>query len=147
MCNKEKFWPILCEKIGRPELGSDPRFVKFKNRLENRGLVQEILDESLQAKTTAEWLEVFAGNVPSAPLMNVKEAVDNPFAHERGMIEQLTHQSGKEFSMLSTPITLTGDEKVPSTPGPELGDSTDDLLAEIGLDAAEIAALREKGAV
>ena len=147
MCNKEKFWPILCEKIGRPELGTDPRFVKFKNRLENRGLVQEILDESLQAKTTAEWLEVFAGNVPSAPLMNVKEAVDNPFAHERGMIEHLTHQSGKEFSMLSTPITLTGDEKVPSTPGPELGDSTDDLLAEIGLNAAEIAALREKGAV
>ena len=36
MCNKEKFWPVLCEKLGRPEWSDDPRFASFKARLENR---------------------------------------------------------------------------------------------------------------
>ena len=36
MCNKQKFWPVLCEKVGRPEWSDDPRFASFKARLENR---------------------------------------------------------------------------------------------------------------
>ena len=38
MCNKEKFWPILCERLGRPEWAEDPRFRSFKDRLANRDL-------------------------------------------------------------------------------------------------------------
>jgi succinate---hydroxymethylglutarate CoA-transferase len=49
MCNKEKFWPILCDLIGRPELGKGSRFVTFRERLANRDLVLEILDEALSA--------------------------------------------------------------------------------------------------
>jgi len=33
MCNKEKFWPILCDMIGHPEWGRDPKFATFKERL------------------------------------------------------------------------------------------------------------------
>jgi crotonobetainyl-CoA:carnitine CoA-transferase CaiB-like acyl-CoA transferase len=39
MCNKEKFWPILCERLGRPEWAEDPRFRSFKDRLANRDIV------------------------------------------------------------------------------------------------------------
>src|ERR1044071_2077638 len=56
MCNKEKFWPILCERIGHPEWGADPRFRRFQDRLANRELVNRLLDEALSARTTAEWL-------------------------------------------------------------------------------------------
>jgi crotonobetainyl-CoA:carnitine CoA-transferase CaiB-like acyl-CoA transferase len=64
MCNKEKFWPILCERIGHPEWAQDPRFRTFKDRLDNRALVNELLDEALSRRTTAEWLGHFAGQVP-----------------------------------------------------------------------------------
>lgn len=147
MCNKEKFWPILCEKVGRPDAATDPRFLRFADRLKNRKLVQDLLDEALQAKTTAEWIEVFAGSVPAAPLMDVQEAIENPFAAERGRVETIKHQSGIDFRMLTTPITLTGDEAEENRPGPELGDATEDLLAEIGIEGDEIAALKERGVV
>ena len=47
MCNKEKFWPILCAKIERPEWAEDPRFIDFKQRLQHRALITEYLDEVL----------------------------------------------------------------------------------------------------
>ena len=66
MCNKEKFWPILCEKLGHPDWADDARFARFKDRLENRALIQEMLDEALSANSTEDWLAVFAGAVPAA---------------------------------------------------------------------------------
>ena len=59
MCNKEKFWPILCERIGHPEWGDDPRFRSFRDRLANRTLVNRLLDTALGERTTAQWLEHF----------------------------------------------------------------------------------------
>jgi succinate--hydroxymethylglutarate CoA-transferase len=40
MCNKEKFWPILCDAIGRPEWAADPRFATFRARLAERDAIQ-----------------------------------------------------------------------------------------------------------
>ena len=61
MCNKEKFWPALCEKLGRPEWIEDARFRLFPDRLRHRDLLTEMLDRELQQRTTAEWLALFAG--------------------------------------------------------------------------------------
>ena len=44
MCNKEKFWPALCDAIERSEWADDPRFATFAERLGNRMLLQDLLD-------------------------------------------------------------------------------------------------------
>jgi crotonobetainyl-CoA:carnitine CoA-transferase CaiB-like acyl-CoA transferase len=142
MCNKEKFWPILCEKIGHAEWGEDPRFVSFKDRLENRALIQDMLDEALSVKTTDEWLDIFAGSVPAAPIYDVKQAMENPFVTDTGKIQTLTHQDGSEFRMLNAPFR-TG-EPTPDRPAPELGQDTDELLADLGYDDAKIAELKAR---
>lgn len=142
MCNKEKFWPILCEKIGHAAWGEDPRFLSFKDRLENRALIQDMLDDALSTKTTDEWLDVFAGSVPAAPIHDVKQAMENPFVQDTGKIQTLTHQGGSEFQMLNSPFR-TG-EPTPDRPAPELGQDTDDLLAELGYDTAKIAGLKKR---
>ncbi len=140
MCNKEKFWPALCDSIDRPEWGTDPRYKTFKERLEHRAEIQNLLDEALSAKTTTEWLEEFAGTVPAAPILDVAQAMDNPFVTENGKIQTLTHQNGSEFRVLDSPFDA-GDP-TPARPGPELGEDTDALLEELGYDAARIAALK-----
>jgi len=142
MCNKEKFWPALCEEIGKPEWGTDPRFLTFKDRLERRAEIQELLDEQLSAKTTTEWLKAFAGIVPAAPILDVAQAMDNPFVTDNGKIQTLRHQNGTEFRVLDAPFD-TG-EPTPARPGPELGEDTDVLLAELGYDADKIAGLKER---
>ena len=145
MCNKEKFWPNLCERIDRPEWAEDPRFRTFADRLEHRPLIQEMLDSALSDRTTDEWLAHFAGKVPAAPIYDVQQALENPFITENGMIQTLTHQDGTEFRMLDCPFD-TG-EPTPNRPGPELGEHTDALLGELGYDADRVAALKKRGIV
>jgi succinate--hydroxymethylglutarate CoA-transferase len=79
MCNKEKFWPILCRCIGRPDWAEDPRFRRFKDRLANREILNPLLDAALSERTTAAWLDAFAGQVPAAPVNDLRAALDNPF--------------------------------------------------------------------
>lgn len=145
MCNKEKFWPVLCEEIGKPEWGTDPRFLTFKDRLERRAEIQELLDEALSVKTTEEWLKAFAGTVPAAPILDVAQAMDNPFVTDNGKIQTLRHQNGTEFRVLDAPFD-TGDP-TPARPGPELGEDTDVLLTELGYDADKIFQLKERKVV
>jgi succinate---hydroxymethylglutarate CoA-transferase len=136
MCNKEKFWPILCERLGHPEWASDARFRMFKDRLRNRSEVNRLLDEALSAKTTAEWLAEFAGTVPAAPVNDLKTALDNPFVAERGLIPDY----GRAH-MVAGPVRDSTAE-APREPAPALGAHTDSVLRDCGFSDAEIAALR-----
>jgi crotonobetainyl-CoA:carnitine CoA-transferase CaiB-like acyl-CoA transferase len=142
MCNKEKFWPALCEKLGRPEWSTDARFRMFPDRLKHRELLTGMLDGELQRQTTAEWLERFAGSVPAAPINDLAQALDNPFVTEHGRLQTLPHRQRGSYRMVAPPVQCAG-EAPPARPAPALGEHTDGLLREIGYDAARIRALRE----
>ncbi|MCH7931251.1 MAG: CoA transferase [Proteobacteria bacterium] len=141
MCNKEKFWPALCRAFGRPEWAADARFRTFKERLANRDLVTGLLDEELASKTTREWLDVFAGEVPAAPINDIGQALDNPFVTEEGRLQTLRHPSAGDYRMVAPPVRCPGDD-APARPAPALGAHTDELLRGLGYDAARIEALR-----
>ncbi|WP_269333216.1 CaiB/BaiF CoA transferase family protein [Futiania mangrovi] len=144
MCNKEKFWPILAEKLGHPEWADDPRFRTFKDRLENRDLVTEILDAALMQKTTDEWTAILGGAVPAAPVHNVAQALENPFVAERGGVADFARRAGEAgppVRMLTGPVRVGGAE-VPARAAPALGGDTADVLSTIGLGPDDIARLR-----
>jgi succinate--hydroxymethylglutarate CoA-transferase len=140
MCNKEKFWPILCEMIGCPEWSEDVRFLRFENRLENRDLITELLDDALQARTTAEWLARFAGTVPAAPVNDIAAALDNPFVAEAGRLQTIEHPSDGPYRVVAPPVRAC--EPPPNRPAPALGADTDAILTDLGYSAGRIAKLR-----
>ena len=146
MCNKEKFWPILCKAVGREEWAADPRFASFKTRLEHREVIEALLDEALSAKTTAEWLALFGGRVPAAPVLDVGQALENPFLAERQSVQDSSHPQAGPFRLLASPIRVPGAEP-PSRPAPALGADTDLVLDEIGFGSDERARLRDAGIV
>ncbi len=141
MCNKEKFWPALCRALGQGAWAEDPRFARFKDRLANRPLIEEMLDAALAERTTAEWLEAFAGAVPAAPINDIKQALDNPFVTEHGRIQTLTLPGYGDFRMVAPPVRCAGDE-APARAAPRLGADTDAILGDMGYDAARIGTLR-----
>lgn len=141
MCNKEKFWPALCEKLGRQEWIDDGRFRRFPDRLQHRDLLTEWLDRELKGKTTAEWLAHFAGAVPAAPINDLAQALENPFVTENGRLQTMADRGKRTYRMVAPPVRCAG-EAAPAHPAPALGEHTDALLLEIGYDAARISQLR-----
>ena len=59
-CPKEKFWALLCDALGRPELAADERFADFAGRDRNRDELLPILDAALRGADVGEWLELLA---------------------------------------------------------------------------------------
>jgi len=145
MCNKEKFWPELCRAIGRPEWSARPEYEDFAARLANRDRLTEELDAALSARTTAEWIEVFGGRVPAAPVNDVASALENPFATARGRVRTVEHATGP-IRLLAPSVDCPG-EVLPCAPAPAMGADTDAVLGEVGFGSAEIAILRKAGAL
>ena len=142
MCNKEKFWPELCRALGRDDWANDARFARFRDRLEHRALIQEMLDTALSRKTTAEWLTLFAGKVPAAPINDLRQALENPFVAERGMIQSVPLPGYGDYRMVAAPVRSGGAE-TPANPAPKLGEHTNEILGGLGYDATRLAALRK----
>ncbi len=146
MCNKEKFWPELCDQIGRPEWVKDARFANFATRLEHRDVLTGLLDSELERRSTTEWLERFAGTVPAAPIYDLAEALENPFVTEHGRLQSLEHPRAGPYRLVAPPVR-SGDEEAPARPAPALGEHTGELLRELGYDEREIERLGDEGIV
>ncbi len=142
MCNKEKFWPVLAECIGRPEWGTDPRYASFKARLANRDALTRDLDSVLVTRTTAEWMETLGGVVPASPVYDVGQALDNPFVRDGGRVASFTRtEGGAPVEGLVGPVRIDG-QPPPTVAAPAFGADTDSVLGRLGLSADEVAKLR-----
>lgn len=130
MCNKEKFFGVLCELIGRPEWATDPRFENFAARLKHRDELTEMLDGVLMTATTAEWMQRFGGSVPAAPVNDIAQALDNPFAREQGLVVDVPHPARGTIQTVACPIRCPGEE-LPKRPAPQLGADTLAVLGSI----------------
>jgi crotonobetainyl-CoA:carnitine CoA-transferase CaiB-like acyl-CoA transferase len=144
MCMTEKFWQALLGVLGREDLASDPLCADATARRANRDALTAILDAEFERETTQHWLGRLQGLLPVAPVYDLAQALDNPYAKSIGMVRDLPHPARPDFRVLANPIKLDGD-RLASRCGPRLGEHTDAILAQAGLTAAEIEALRASG--
>lgn len=143
MCMLEKFWQAFVEGIGRPQLAVDPRFTDFAARRAHREALTPLVDEALMAQPTAHWIDRFAGRIPIAPVLDVRQALENPYVERTGMLQTVDHPTGPQ-RMLRNPIRLDG-QRLDGRPCPPCGADSEALLREVGFEEAEIASFRERG--
>jgi succinate---hydroxymethylglutarate CoA-transferase len=146
MCNKEKFWGLLAEALGKPEWANDPAFATFKARLANRERVTQMLDAALMTRTTAEWIEQLAGKVPASPVYDVAQALQSDFVAERDGVVDYRYPDGRSARMIAGPIRVPG-AGLPARAAPAMGADTDAELRGAGYSDAQIAALRASGVI
>jgi crotonobetainyl-CoA:carnitine CoA-transferase CaiB-like acyl-CoA transferase len=146
MCNKEKFWAVLAEALGKPEWTKDPAFATFKARLANRERVTQMLDAALMTRTTAEWIEHFAGKVPASPVYDVAQALQSEFVAEREGVVDFRYPDGRSARMIAGPIRVPG-VSPPARAAPAMGADTEAQLRAAGYSGEQIAALRASGVI
>ena len=146
MCQLPKFWAILVERIGRPELAEDPRFVTNADRLANRDALSAILDAHFGAQPMAHWQALLEGHVPVAPVYELGAALDNPWLRTTGMRDAIDHPDKPAMQVLANPLKLDG-KRLPNRAAPLLGADSDAILGELGYSDSAIGELRQAGVV
>lgn len=140
----------LCKLIGLDSLAIDERFSTNPKRVENRDELGPLFNAVFKTKTTAEWIEVFTGSgLPFAPINNMERTFAHPQTQARDMVAEMplgSAVSGK-FRLIGPAVKFS--ETAPSirSEPPRLGQHTSDVLAELGMDAGEVEALKQEGVV
>jgi formyl-CoA transferase len=141
-------WKRVCQAIGREALASDERFKSNESRAANRSAINAVLNEALQAKPSAEWIEMFNRiGVPCGPIYKMDQVFADPQVRHLGAATEVEHPKLGRFKILSQPVKLSRTPAEIKTAMPELGTHTDEILEELGFDKKQIAELRKKGAV
>ena len=136
----------FCEVAGRPDLASEPRFVKNADRVRHRAELVPLLEAVMKTRPKADWLSALeAAKVPCGAINSLDEVFADPQVQARGMVTHWQHPLRADLPLVSSPIKL---EKTPvrtDRPPPMLGQHTDEVLGELlGVDAARLATLRDR---
>jgi len=146
--NSDQEWQGLCKALGRPEWLDDKRFATQALRNKNRQERMLLLDATFKADTVAHWLDALdQADVPCAPVLRRGEISDHPQVIANDIIQTIEHpdvgdvrQARPAARFEATPAAIPG-------PAPYLGEHTRDVLIELGLDNADIAALQAAGTI
>jgi formyl-CoA transferase len=138
----------LCEALDVKHLIDDPRFTNPQDRSKNRVACNEELEKATATKTSAEWVEILnKAGVPCGPILNVKEVFEDEQVRALGLSVKIRHPRLGEQEVQNLPVTLSRTPGAVRTASPDLGEHTDQVLAELGYSREEIAALHRDGAV
>lgn len=141
-------WKLLCPALGHPELGNDSRFADGTQRIANVDALAATLGAILRERPSTHWIDCIGkAGVPVGPVNNVAEALAQPLAGLREMIEPLAHpRSGATLNFLGNPVKFEGASELAYPPA--CGEHTRDVLREMcGYDAARIESLDRAGAI
>jgi formyl-CoA transferase len=144
----QHMWKRLCDALDAAELHEDPRFSTPGRRSKNRDVLNVILEEKLQAKTAAEWVEILnAAGVPCGPILAIDQVFTNEHVQHLGLAHTIDHPQLGPIQILGLPVTLSRTPGAIHTPTPEKGEHSDEILRELGMNAEEIRRLHEEGVV
>lgn len=141
-------WERFCKSIDSEHFITDPRFETSGARSENRDALNEEINKVLRTKTSAHWVEHFtATSVPCGPINTIDQVFADPQVQHLGMTDTVTSAALGDITLVAQPIKLSDTPSSFKLAPPERGEHSDEILAEFGYDAAQIADLKEKGVV
>ena len=145
-CNRDDFWQRFCLAMGKPELGTDPRYATYVERSKRQREVHDITEAFTRAHTRAEIVaKLVEVDVPVAPIHSMKEVMHDENLRGRGALWEVDDGYGGTFILPANTSWLERPARTPRVP--RLGEHRDTVLAdELGLAAGDIERLEKSGA-
>ena len=141
-----KIWERFCDILGAPEWVTDERYKDKQGRSINRDSINAEINRRLAAQDCAYWVERFnAGGVACGLINDVKAVFEEPQVQHLGIVKEVVSKHHGPQRLVGQPMQL---ERTPSTiarAAPKRGEHSEEILKEIGLEAAELTLLKSKG--
>jgi crotonobetainyl-CoA:carnitine CoA-transferase CaiB-like acyl-CoA transferase len=144
----EGMWQRLCPAVGRAELLERAEFKGAANRAKNRKALNAELNAALSAKKSEEWVALLnTAGVPCGPIYSMDQVFADAQVQHIGAAAKVKHPVLGEIRVVNQAVGLSRTPATMASATPEIGQHTDEVLAEAGYSAADIAALRKNKAV
>jgi len=137
----ERYWPNLCQAMGRQDLLTDPRFDTPEKRKAGSRELTAAVDQVFALKTREEWLQILEEHgLLFAPINTLRDALSDPQLVENSYIEEFEQRYLGKVRVPGYPITFSRFKAGTHASAPEQGEHTAEILTEAGYDADEIEA-------
>jgi formyl-CoA transferase len=145
----DNLWRRFCEAADARDLLDDPDFATVASRARNRPALIAHLNEIMRRHPSPYWVELLSKTgVPCGPINTIDQTFADPQVQHLGIAKPISHPKLGPQRVVGQPIHMSRypqpDELRPT---PEQGEHTDEVLHELGYDAAAIAGLRESGII
>jgi len=147
MLQPDRYWPPLCEAMGRPDLIDHPTFGTAEKRVAHIHETLAELDAIFATRTLSEWRKILARQPGQWDVLKqMGELRTDPQALANGYIQTVDYGDGRTLEMVAAPVQFG---RIPARlrPAPDLGADTDAVLAEVGLTEEQILQAKIDGAL
>ncbi|WP_244832003.1 CaiB/BaiF CoA-transferase family protein [Caballeronia sp. TF1N1] len=140
IAHTDKFWRVLAEAVGAHELLADERLASKDGRLAHRDIVDAGLSAAFAKMPLAHWNEtLLKAHAMFSPVLNFEEVFEDPRV-QRDLVAELDHPSAGRFKVVTNPLRLSDTPTSIRRPPPTVGQHTEEVLREFGIDPADFAA-------
>jgi glutaryl-CoA transferase len=145
----EKQWGTLCDVLARPDMKTDSRFAANRDRVTNREVLVDELNQIFSQRDVNDWLaDLTKAGLPCGRINSLPEVFSHPQAQAREMTLVSEHPTAGTVRLPGFPYKFSQTPANILRPPPLLGEHTEEVLTGLlGYSPEGVASLRDKGAV
>jgi formyl-CoA transferase len=143
-----RLWERLCETAGHPEWLEKPEWKTQSGRSKERAALNAAISDVTRHKPANHWIELFeTAGIPCGPIYSIDQVFADPQVQHLGMATPMQHPRLGTAMVVANPVTMSGIPRRVTTPTPDAGQHTNEILRAAGYTQTDIDTMRAKGIV
>ncbi|MFD2415544.1 CaiB/BaiF CoA transferase family protein [Amycolatopsis pigmentata] len=144
----DKLFTALVAELGLPGIADEARFATNPDRVRHRHELRALLGPAFRVRTAADWEKLLTKRgIPCSRVRNVADLAADPQLEALGLLVSYPRDDIPDLRLVPVPVSLDGRRGATKNPPPQLGEHTEAILDELGIDATSRERWRQQGVV